>query len=47
MPDRSRGRVRLTSLKNRPWGYTGVADTFMLDDETWDVILMEDAPETF
>ena len=30
MPDRSRGRVRLTSLKNRPWGYTGVADTLCL-----------------
>lgn len=41
-PDRSRGRVRLTVLKNRPWGYLGVADTFMVDDESWDVILMED-----
>lgn len=41
-PDRSRGRVRLTVLKNRPWGYLGVADTFMIDDESWEVILSED-----
>ena len=42
MPDRSRGRVRLTVLKNRPWGYLGVADSFKIDDESWEVILMED-----
>jgi len=49
MPDRSRGRVRLTVLKNRPWGYLGVADTFKIDEETWEVILMEDetAPDGF
>lgn len=46
-PDRSRGRVRLTVLKNRPWGYLGTADTFMLDDNTWDVLLMEDEETTF
>lgn len=46
-PDRSRGRVRLTALKNRPWGYLGVADTFVVDDESWQVILMEDEVETF
>lgn len=40
-PDRSRGRVRLTVLKNRPWSYLGVADTFTIDDESWEVILSE------
>ena len=45
MPDRSRGRVRLTVLKNRPWGYLGVADSFKIDDESWEVILMEDQEE--
>ena len=45
MPDRSRGRVRLTVLKNRPWGYLGVADTFKIDEDTWEVILMEDEQE--
>lgn len=39
MPDRSRGRVRLTSLKNRPWSYLGVADTFTIDEDTWEVLL--------
>lgn len=38
-PDRSRGRVRLTALKNRPWSYLGVADTFTIDDDTWEVVL--------
>ena len=42
LPDRSRGRARLTVLKNRPWGYLGVADTFKIDDESWEVLLMED-----
>lgn len=39
MPDRSRGNVRLTVLKNRPWGILGVADEFHIDEDTWDVIL--------
>lgn len=39
MPDRSRGNVRLTVLKNRPWGLLGVADEFRIDDDTWEVIL--------
>lgn len=39
MPDRKRGRVRLTSLKNRPWSYLGECDTFTMDDTTWEVIL--------
>lgn len=39
LPDRKRGRVRLTSLKNRPWSYLGEADTFKMDEETWEVIL--------
>lgn len=42
LADRSRGRVRLTVLKNRPWGYLGVADTFKIDDESWQVLLCED-----
>lgn len=42
LADRSRGRVRLTVLKNRPWGYLGVADTFKIDDESWEVLLCED-----
>jgi archaellum biogenesis ATPase FlaH len=41
-PDRKRGNVRLTVLKNRPWGYLGEADTFFVDDDTWEVILVED-----
>lgn len=40
--DRSRGRVRLTVLKNRPWSYLGVADTFKIDDESWEVLLSSD-----
>lgn len=43
MPDRSRGRVRLTVLKNRPWSYLGAADAFTVDDDTWEVLLQEDA----
>lgn len=42
-PDRSRGRVRLTILKNRPWSYLGVADTFTIDEESWEVLLSEDS----
>lgn len=40
-PDRSRGLVRLTVLKNRPWGYLGACDEFSVDDETWEVLLHE------
>ncbi len=39
MPDRSRGKVRLTVLKNRPWSYLGVADEFSVDEDTWEVVL--------
>jgi replicative DNA helicase len=42
LPDRSRGNVRLTVLKNRPWGYLGVADEFSIDEETWEVLLAPD-----
>jgi hypothetical protein len=38
MPDRSRGRCRIVTLKNRTWSSLGVADVFSLDNETWDVI---------
>lgn len=34
MPDRTRGRVRLTCLKNRPFGLLGEADTFKMNNET-------------
>lgn len=39
LPDRSRGNVRLTVLKNRTWGFLGEADEFSIDQETWEVIL--------
>ena len=44
--DRSRGRVRLTVLKNRPWSYLGVADAFKIDDESWEVLLCEDEADS-
>lgn len=48
MPDRSRGNVRLTVLKNRPWGYLGVADEFKVDEDTWEVVLaQEELPDSF
>lgn len=34
MPDRSRGRVRLVSLKNRPAKTLGIADVLIMDPET-------------
>lgn len=47
-PDRSRGNVRLTVLKNRPWSYLGVADEFSIDENTWEVLLSQsDAGELF
>lgn len=47
-PDRSRGNVRFTVLKNRPWGYLGVCDEFTVSDDTWEVLLaQEEAPEGF
>lgn len=39
LPTRQRGRVRLVSLKNRPWDALGEADTFTMDSESWEVIL--------
>ena len=39
MPDRSRGNVRLTVLKNRTWGFLGEADEFSVDQHTWEVVL--------
>lgn len=41
MPDRTRGNVRITVLKNRPWNYLGEADEFYLDEDTWEVLLVE------
>jgi hypothetical protein len=43
LPDRSRGRCRIVTLKNRTWSYLGVADAFLLDNETWEVISVEDS----
>jgi archaellum biogenesis ATPase FlaH len=43
LPDRSRGRVRLTCLKNRTFSHMGVADTFTIDPDTWEVIICEDS----
>lgn len=39
MPDRSRGRVRWTVLKNREYSELGIADTYSIDTNTWDVVL--------
>lgn len=40
MPDRTRGRTRITNLKNRPWGYLGACDVVKMNDETG---ILEDA----
>ncbi len=47
MPDRSRGYIRSVILKNRPWSYLGEADTFKMDDTTWEVVLEEVAATSF
>lgn len=47
MPDRSRGNVRLTVLKNRPWSYLGVADEFTIDENTWAVLLSQESSDEF
>lgn len=47
MPDRSRGNVRLTVLKNRTFGLLGVADEFKLNPETWAVELADDTVAEF
>jgi KaiC/GvpD/RAD55 family RecA-like ATPase len=47
LPDRSRGRCRIVTLKNRTWSYLGVADAFKLDQDTWEVILDEDSADSF
>lgn len=41
-PDRKRGNVRWTVMKNRPWGYLGEADEFSIDENTWEVLLVND-----
>lgn len=46
MPDKSRGRVRWSVLKNRPWGYLGIGDTFQMNDQTGLMELAEDIEET-
>ena len=47
MPDRSRGNVRLTVLKNRPWSYLGVCDEFTIDESTWEVLLAQSEESVF
>lgn len=44
LPDKSRGRVRWTVLKNRPHGNLGIADIFKMNEATG---LLEDASVTF
>lgn len=44
LPDRSRGNVRLTVLKNRTWGFLGEADEFSIDQNTWEVVLKDASP---
>ena len=44
LPDRSRGNVRITVLKNRTWGFLGEADEFSIDQNTWEVILANKQP---
>ena len=44
LPDKSRGRVRWTVLKNRPWSKLGMADVFKMNDTTG---LLEDASAEF
>jgi hypothetical protein len=45
LPDRSRGNVRLTVLKNRTWGFLGEADEFSIDQNTWEVVLANKQPQ--
>lgn len=47
MPDRSRGNVRLTVLKNRAFGLLGVADEFKLNPDTWAVELEDEVVAEF
>lgn len=42
--DRSRGNVRFTVLKNRPWSMLGEADEFSVDENTWEVLLANPEP---
>jgi len=42
MPDFSRGRVRLKTLKTRFGNFLGITDVFTLDKETWQPILETD-----
>ncbi len=34
LPDRTRGRTRISCLKNRPWGFLGACDVFKMNDDT-------------
>lgn len=42
MPDKKRGRVRWTILKNREFGELGIADVFSLNDTDWSIQLFDD-----
>jgi len=45
LPNRERGLVRLTVLKNRPWSNLGNCDEFCVDEDTWEVILFESSSD--
>lgn len=46
-PDKSRGNVRLTVMKNRAHGYLGICDEFSIDDITGEVILVDNDVPVF
>lgn len=47
MPNRERGSVRITVLKNRTFGALGVADEFRLNQDTWQVELVAEEAHEF
>lgn len=42
MPNKERGDIRLNVMKNRPWGYLGLADQYKLCNTTGKVILTQE-----
>lgn len=47
LPDFSRGRVRLKTLKTRFGNYLGITDVFTLDKETWQPVLESEQQYSF
>lgn len=39
LPNKERGLVRINVMKNRPWGYLGIADTFKMCEMTGKIIV--------